>query len=98
MALRNAERAGEYLLAFHNSSIARIVKLTCCIQLRQEYENTLLEQPYYLSEFKTAQIVRDRSWGEQEKLDELQGELRVVEFCRLMGLSQKPHHWIVIGC
>lgn len=74
------------------------MKLTCCIQLRQEYENALLEQPYYLSEFKTAQIVRDRSWGEQEKLDELQGELRVVEFCRLMGLSQKPHHWIVIGC
>jgi insulysin len=41
-------------------------------QLRQEWRNTMLDQPYYLSELKAIQILQERSWDYQERLNELE--------------------------
>lgn len=60
---------------FHQSYICFADMASDGEQLRQEWQNALLDQPCYLSEVRAAQIVRERYWGEQDKLDELQCKL-----------------------
>ncbi|KAG8889415.1 Insulinase (Peptidase M16) [Tulasnella sp. 332] len=52
---------------------ARHAKLTSAlaIQLRQEYENLLMEQPYTLSDYFTRYLLSPTAWQPQEKLAEL---------------------------
>lgn len=58
----------------------------------------MLEQPYYLSELRAAQILRERSWSHQERLDELKSELVASSrypFC-VFG-HMRPIPWLTLG-